>query len=379
MRDTLRLSTLLKAVAAFSVSLWFLSYLGGPSSYHHILQQFKGEKAWFFTEFLENEIDREFDGTAIAQLCESKTWTKGLLFTCDPPAGGVDEVRNAYLNCIRLAIEAGAELIVPKVVQRNDRDITKVIPRPPRGTSLDYFYDRHHFNRSMSTLCPQMRLYWSIYELFDTPMGNPVKLSLSNMDIQRVNETVLERPGDWSLKFQEYLKMKKLNLPVKGSTGFAGVHLRTGEDVWSRFLAYDVQAAAYLNSLVQSSYSVAFLASGATPENMTAFAERAVDFNITVVTKADLLEEAELEYLHSLTWYQQALVDYELLLRAGLMVGTCESSFAWNIALRRAASIDSIGGDTVVDEQGPIRWQDRLSTIIGEQGKSGNLQLSIWL
>lgn len=432
---------------ALGFFIWSLSYFSLSTSYERVLRQFRGEKARFVEDFLQNEIDGPFDGEPIATICRNKTWTKGLIFNCDPPAGGIGKVRNAHLNCIRLAIEAGAELVMPEIVRRYDRDISKVTPHSkgtPRGVSLDYFYDKDHLNWTLSTFCPQMRLYQSINDLWDQPMPNPI--STKEFKVDRVSDTVIKRPETWAPMFKEffdthsnpktrtwptrinvvetmyawpttydppafvqnfgrmlrfrhdtrqlaafalYTLEKKLkvygSMPkqwVEGGTsnGFVGVHLRTEKDIWgANWPPYDEQAAYYLDYIVQSQLPVVYLASGATTENITAITERARDFNVTVVTKKDLLEPEELYYLSELTWDQQALVDWEIMLRARLVAGMAESAFAWNIAIRRASAIGYVGGGSdVVPVAEHIRWQDRLSVIMGKKDKNSNMQLAIW-
>jgi hypothetical protein len=66
-----------------------------------------GEKGHFIMKALETEIDGPFNGTATAELCSSRDWVPGLIFKCNAPQGGVGNVRNVFLNCIRYAIEAG--------------------------------------------------------------------------------------------------------------------------------------------------------------------------------------------------------------------------------------------------------------------------------
>ena len=66
-----------------------------------------GRKGAFVQDILENEIDGPFDGSALAALCSTKTWTPGLIFKCEAPQGGFGDVRNVFVNCVRYAIEAG--------------------------------------------------------------------------------------------------------------------------------------------------------------------------------------------------------------------------------------------------------------------------------
>jgi hypothetical protein len=336
-------------------------------------------------------------------------------------------------------------LILPEIIRRSEKDIAHVVPGSkgtPRGVALDYFYDKQHLNWTLSTFCPQMRLHWSIDDFSYIPMDNPVSLSVTDLELNRVHETVIEKPETWANAFKIYLEAKsntktrtwpfRVNVALTlyawptsydqpgfvrnfgsmlrfredarrlassvllsiqkhweahansnpaavDNQGFVGIHLRTEKDVWGLdFPAYDDQAAYYLDYILQSKYRVVFLASGATSGNVTAFTEQASEFNITVFTKKDLLEPDQLQYLEGLSWDQQALVDFEVMLRADLMAGTCESSFAWSIALRRAAANGSIGGHTVVPQWGHIRWQDASSAIMGKENKNMNMQLGIW-
>lgn len=56
---------------------------------------------------METEIDDPLDNTPLWELCNGKQWRKGLIFDCPRPAGGVGNVRNKVLTCVRYAIEAG--------------------------------------------------------------------------------------------------------------------------------------------------------------------------------------------------------------------------------------------------------------------------------
>lgn len=88
--------------------------LGAPAPrYDQILRQFKGERGLFVQDILENEVGGSFDPWPIQKLCDEKTWTPGLVISCEPSMGGIGHVRNAQLNCIRLAIEVGGELPSP--------------------------------------------------------------------------------------------------------------------------------------------------------------------------------------------------------------------------------------------------------------------------
>lgn len=68
-----------------------------------------------------------FDPEPMRSLCSSKEWTPGLYFTCDESVGGIGNIRNSILLCVRYAIEAGAGLVVPTIVLRDANDISLIV------------------------------------------------------------------------------------------------------------------------------------------------------------------------------------------------------------------------------------------------------------
>lgn len=100
----------MKLVGPMLLILWSVWYLGISRQHvQTITRKFRNQRELFIKDFLEHEVDGRFDGAAIQGLCASKKWTKGLLMGCDAAPGGIGEVRNAHLHCIRFAIEAGGK------------------------------------------------------------------------------------------------------------------------------------------------------------------------------------------------------------------------------------------------------------------------------
>jgi hypothetical protein len=166
----------------------------------------------------------------------------------------------------------------------------------------------------------------------------------------------------------------------RAENGFVGVHLRTEKDaVENKFPPYEEQASAYLEYASQSAASVAFLATGASPENVTAFVQRSRELNVSTVLKRDLLlDPEEGAALAALTYDQRALVDYEVMLRAGLMTGTAQSAFAWNLAMRRRNAYGHTSDPEPTDPNSTIQWKDQYSTIFGQSKVGAAMQLTIW-
>jgi hypothetical protein len=64
--------------------------------------------------------------------------------------------------------------------------------------------------------------------------------------------------------------------------------------------------------------------------------------------------------MEEMTWDQLALVDYEILIRSNVFGGTWESSFAWNIAVRRH---EVQGGELKKSKH--VMYTDNRSTLSG--------------
>lgn len=183
-------------------------------------------------------------------------------------------------------------------------------------------------------------------------------------------------------------------------TNFTGVHLRTEKDA-QLFPEYDVQAQYFLSHLKNRSSSsdnnnslqrnhIVYLATGlrASDKDVQDFRARAAEHGATVVLKRDLLDDTELAVLDHLSWDQAALVDYEIMLRAGHVLGVVESSFAWAIALKRAALYDGGGGPEALTAQPQdpessdggelVMWRDPLSTLFGKADAAVSLYYGTW-
>jgi hypothetical protein len=119
--------------------------------------------------------------------------------------------------------------------------------------------------------------------------------------------------------------------------GFLGVHLRTEEDALNEWPSFETQADAYMEEAEKQGYRgrIAYLASGSKTESQK-FQDRAwTQAQIYVRTKYDLLEAYDAVRLKQLSWDQQAVVDFAVLLAADYFLGVSPSSFSINIALKR--------------------------------------------
>lgn len=192
----------------------------------------------------------------------------------------------------------------------------------------------------------------------------------------------------------------KTGIPTKGK--FYGAHLRTDSDaVAASFASYEEQSSSYLASAEKNKLSFIYLASGSPPD-IERFTETAAGKGIKVTTKVALLEnEPEfadaLKEMKALTWDQQALIDYMVLLRSSYFGGTWASSFSYNIVFRRHVVVGDgewVPSTSALETRGldlEERWsskdekledgqcyRDSINTVFGAPKMGIWFELSMW-
>lgn len=164
------------------------------------------EREVFIRTAMNVEVGGEFNPEPIQALCASKEWSDDILITCDHIAGGIGNVRNHILNCIRYAIEFGGGLVVPEITVRNPDDIFNIYT--PKRAPFSYLLDQQHFRNSLSLACPQMSLYDTV-EDFPRHQSLQKKFSLVPRSLQRrLPVTGWEMPEEWHSKFHSWLSNK---------------------------------------------------------------------------------------------------------------------------------------------------------------------------
>ena len=137
-------------------------------------------------------------------------------------------------------------------------------------------------------------------------------------------------------------------------------------------MGYEMQAAIYQRLAIQYGLPAIYVASG----NRSSTEIFAATVSPTpVVTKSSLLSGTNLELLESLSWDQQAQVDYLVLSRASRFLGMSDSTFSWAVALaRRAVGQKGTCGllekdESKVKAEKGVALEDELSVIIGKPSK----------
>lgn len=349
---------------------------------------------------------------AINAVCNQTAWNESLVFTCNESYGGIGNIRNSVLHCVRYAIQAGASLVLPRIVLRSSTDIGTI--ETGQTADFSYMFDTPHFLESMSFYCPQLRIHNTIGDVrggLEEKEGLTLSLKPESLVEGGVPRTGIPDPSAWRGQFYSWLdtqistagkgapnlivvnlQRSYMTYPIYSDgeafahtfasvlqfrndtralatkvlsslaerfsldinleddilpSAFFGVHLRTEADskkAWESagdywfYSHYGNQVKVYLEQAPRSSPAAIYVASG-DPDEIARFADDAAKVpaphNYPVVSKVELLEGEDLEALRALTFDQQALVDYLVLLKASDFAGVAHSSFAWSIALKR--------------------------------------------
>ncbi|KAI1170626.1 hypothetical protein F4777DRAFT_568512 [Nemania sp. FL0916] len=343
-----------------------------------------------------SQPDAPFVGWPLKRLCDETTWVEGLVYICDNNSGGLGNIRNYIQTCLRYALEAGATgLTIPRIRKRNEKDLadlfTDYLP-------FSYMFDEQHFRDAFTENCPKITLYDDVKAIpgvgASPKIDNITPKDLGNRDgcdpLDQNRHTdrfglvfrkwlnnekhghapTKEKPRlirfNWGVLFDwqifrdgpelaatfggilrlndKFLQLGKKTLEKMHAFAradgakdgaFLGIHLRTENDALGFWPHYDTQSEAYMAQARKRGYQTAYLATG----NLTE-ADKFIDAGIEmaqmrIVTKADLLADDDLDELEALSWDQQGLVDYVVLLGAEFFVGVMPSSFSVHVAMKR--------------------------------------------
>ncbi|KAI0478390.1 hypothetical protein GGR56DRAFT_320336 [Xylariaceae sp. FL0804] len=376
-----------------------------------------------------------FVGWPLQRLCDETVWVEGLVFICDNNSGGIGNIRNYIQTCIRYALEAGATgLVVPKIRKRNETDLSDLFTE---YLPFSYMFDERRFRDGMAATCPQITLYDEPRDVPAVGAPPPIELitpkdfgNREGCDWQDQNRHTdrfgdrfrrwlrnhkelpppsRDRPRlirfrwgvlwDWQvyrdgpefvatfgglLRFNDQLlrlgaaTLRAMHAYARANGnahgGFLGVHLRTESDALKFWPTYDVQSEAYMRQARRRGFETAYLATGNRSE-AARFAEAAVEVaQLRVVTKQDVLRGPDLAELEALSWDQQGIVDFIVLLGAEYFVGTMPSSFSVYTAMHRHLRTGGLYTRPYkVGTEG-----DGLSFLVGNYDKYWQFWLFLW-
>ncbi|CAD6504223.1 BgTH12-05957 [Blumeria graminis f. sp. triticale] len=151
------------------------------------------------------------DSQAIRNICSASNWNSSLIFTCDNNRGGVANVRNSILNCVRLTIAAGGSLVLPQIYLRelndgmgSNTDINRRGLLKQQG--MDYMFDLNHFSSSLRQSCPELLL---IRHLDQKPDQRRHWLQPENL-FPNIPTSGFEHPEEWPRRLNDWLE---INIP----------------------------------------------------------------------------------------------------------------------------------------------------------------------
>ncbi|KFY23987.1 hypothetical protein V493_05518 [Pseudogymnoascus sp. VKM F-4281 (FW-2241)] len=358
----------------------------------------------------------EYDEAPLRAMCANSSWEGSLdvVVNCESRVGGVGNVRQEFLVCVRLAIEIGASLIRPNIMLRSE-GLIEYQAGPVHNMS--YLFNQELFDTRLRSACPHMPIYNDLAEVervgdiarVDRPWTLPSKqgVQLSFKEWARLNRqaegkiTVITMPritGQTPVcldppvfvaNFGRLVEFRsdtqrlasailsalrtRFSLPPLPHFGvanntFVGLHFRTEIDaIKVGYTSFEEQTSAYLSYISGAPITTIYAASGNTT-SLSLFAIEAakLDPPATVVAKGDLLKGKDKEELEALTWDQQALVDYLVLEKAARFAGVSDSSFSWGIAYARQVLSEGAGTCKSVKglEEG-VQFRDELSAVFG--------------
>lgn len=162
-----------------------------------------------------------FDSEAIRSICADTTWTPSLVFTCNESVGGIGNIRNSILNCVRFAISAGAALVEPRIVVRNESDTAAI--RTGVTAGLDYMFSPTHFRESLRLSCPGLQLYDTLESATaGAKTHDPIPLRPEYLQGKDLPRTGLAKPENWRANFTTWLDQ---HIPPRARVGTAVVNL----------------------------------------------------------------------------------------------------------------------------------------------------------
>lgn len=404
-------------------------------------------KEAYIDAVLRNPVEGLLDPEPIRQKCNETRFQPGLVWHCDTVVGGLGNVGNMWLNCVRYAIEAGATTLVLPTLGVRDADLVHLGSKD-HAVPLSTLFDVDYFLSAWHNVCPQIQAVVSDAELAVLPPPTSDRsphLNPANVRAFAMRKYLIVDPTGWRDAFDAWLadiirdgppmtsdapvrvwqdmvlaqwnreapgsspafgnafprlfrasivtrhlaaaamwRLERtlsrpvvsdsilLGLPARANHldanrlapgAFFGAHMRVAADAATAgWPGYEAQAPFFLAEARQRNLSTVYLATGS-EEHAQRFRSDAAAAGLAVYTKEDLLDGDDLASLCALTWDQQALVDFEVLVHSSWFYGFVRSSFSWALALRRG-TLPEAGPSQVTDTLGD-EYRDTLSAVVG--------------
>lgn len=327
----------------------------------------------------------------LTSLCDRTHWKEGLWIQCHSYsgtnntaiAGGLNNARNRIQTCIRLAIDAGASLILPPIAtERYDENPSQF---SNEEECLDEFWDMKHLTKELGHQCPKLKLKYcgdtsGIKTIIPSPQRSYLVEPYYTSTFDQFLTTTLREENIWIINPQDpvavsfgdayiawnYTQSAELSTIQKSlfrilnfkpalvsisneilrspelEGGFIAVHLR-GESDWpAGFGTMDQQVALYIEAMealqptLPSPIKKVYVSSGSQTA-IHSFADKLYELNYTIYDKYSILEESPsvLKKLEGMQFDQKAIVETEVLVGADYWYGVLMSTFSEMVAFKR--------------------------------------------
>ncbi|KAK6344223.1 hypothetical protein TWF696_007865 [Orbilia brochopaga] len=351
----------------------------------------------------------------LSELCRETEWRPNLYLNCTEIAAGLFNQVNEIKNCIRMAIDAGAALILPSINERNSSKLYSFHDEALRFR-FGHFWDEAYIIDQLERSCPQMKVlpsdeppiaeakvvtvdahrapdfkeylgYFDGTRTFrafaDKTVGEQNFTTIDFPIILRVTWTFLatnpenDPTGlDWRAwtelslllrptEIERQLVQRLTESQLLKKDSYIGVHLRVETDAigkwWDNFdmqaaknlKAIDVVAKQYREGPGNGENPYIFVACG-DPKAIEKFKQLAAKRGYSVVDKWGILanDTESLSQLDTLSFDAKGLLDYAVLLNSYFFLGTLGSSFSYTVANMRSDLGRYPGSSFVVNDAG---------------------------
>lgn len=216
-----RMSPILRAIATIALLTLIAYYTYESTKAHIIIKDIIGgsvdaRTAWIEKSFA-SDIDGTFDGKAIKLLCGRKRWEHRVAISCGRIQGGVGNVRNVVLTCLRFAIEAGGDFVIPTIQSRSETDLS--ILDIGESLGFDSMFDEAHLKKTLKRFCPGMKVYGSTDKIQtdqDSVFLAPLDLVRNHQDTWVLTEN---EARSWNGYFEKWLLNQEATNADKLSSG----------------------------------------------------------------------------------------------------------------------------------------------------------------
>lgn len=124
----------------------------------------------------------DYDFLALRQACEQTQWPGNEVFLeCYGIAAGLTSIMSQVKVCVKMAIEAGAGIILPTIPLRNSTNLKDFnFMNRDAYMPFDKWFDVEHFRTQLGRVCPQMKVLHPDELNATVPVKNKWNIDLNN-------------------------------------------------------------------------------------------------------------------------------------------------------------------------------------------------------